>query len=191
MADALQCAALAPIVPYLGWHALVFLALCECRRGRFEAATQALDQARSLLAHEIKDGQWSLFDYVPAIEAEIACFCGRYGEALAAADRAITVAGEVDGHFAQAIAWRVKAICALRDGADALGAQAHFERAVQLFEQGGARAEQTFATLIWAHALQQSGFAEYADRELHRARALADQHGFDLQRCEYGASAML
>ena len=191
VADALQCAALAPIVPYLGWHALVFLALCECRRGRFDAATQALDQARSLLAHEIKDGQWSLFDYVPAIEAEIACFCGRYGEALAAADRAITVAGEVDGHFAQAIAWRVKAICALREGADALRAQAHFERAVQLFEQGGARAEQTFATLIWAHALQQSGFAEHADRELHRARALADEHGFDLQRCEYGASAML
>ena len=191
VADARQCATLAGTVPYLGWHALVFLSLCECRRSNFDAAIESLDEARQLLARAIKDGQWSLFDYVPAIEAEIACFRGENAQALAAAERAIETAAAVDGYFAQAMGWRVKAISALRSGADVTAAQASFERAIGLYEQGAARAEQTFATLVWAYTLQHCGHAALAQQHLRLATTLALQFGFDLRRCEYGAAALL
>lgn len=192
VADARRCVALSQIhsVPYLGWHGLVFLALCLCRSGRFDEAVQALAEARALLA-QLADGQWSLLDYIPAIEAEIACFRGDDARAIAAADRAISVAHAVGGHFAEAIGWRVKAIGSVRTGADPQQAQALFDNAVRLYERGGARAEQAFATLTWSHALHLSGHVELARRSAHAAREQARSHGFALARCEYGASAML
>jgi len=192
VADARGCLQLSELhaVPYLRWHSLVFLALCLSRAGDFEAAQQALRDARALLA-QAAQGQWSLLDYLPAIEAEIDCFRGEHARALATADQAIARAQAVDGFFAEAIAWRAKAVAAVRSGADPDAAQAAFDRAMRLHEQGGARAEQAFATLTWAHALHQAGHAERARLATRAAHELARAHGFALSRCEYGAWAML
>lgn len=190
--DARRCVELSQIhsVPYLGWHGLVFLALCLCRASRFDEAAESLDEARGLLARTA-GGQWSLLDYIPAIEAEIACFRGDHARAVAAADQAIRVAHAVGGHFAEATAWRVKAVSSVRTGANVQGAQALFDNAVRLYELGGARAELAFGTLVWSHALRLSGHVEPARQAAHCARELARSHGFALARCEYGASAML
>ncbi len=192
VADARRCVELSQVhsVPYLGWHGLVFLALCLCRTGRFDDAADALAQARALLA-QAADGQWSLLDYLPAIEAEICCFRGDHAAALTAADQAIAAAQAVGGHFAQALAWRVKAISSVRSGGDPQQAQALFDQAVRLYEAGGAHAEQAFATLVWSHALDQSGHADRARQSAQAARDQARTHGFALARCEYGAAAML
>ena len=189
VAEARRCVQLSQThsVPYLGWHGLVFLALCLCRTGRFDEADETLAEARDLLARTA-GGQWSLLDYIPAIEAEIACFRGDHARAIASADRAIAVAQAAGGYFAEAIAWRVKAISAVRTGADPQEAQVLFNNAVRLYQRGGARAEQAFATLIWARALHLSGHAEHARESTHAATELARTHGFDLGRCEYGAS---
>lgn len=190
--DARRCVELSQIhaVPYLRWHGLVFLALCLCRTGRFDEAAESLDQARDLLARTA-GGEWSLLDYIPAIEAEIACFRGDHARAITAADQAIAVAHDRGGHFAEALAWRVKAISGVRTGGDPQQAQALFDKAIGFHELGGARAEQAFASLTWSHALSLSGHAE---RARHWARAASEQarsHGFELERCEYGASAAL
>ncbi|HET8748547.1 MAG TPA: hypothetical protein VFM98_23335, partial [Ramlibacter sp.] len=150
----------------------------------------ALRDARTLLA-QAAEGQWSLLDYLPAIEAEIDCFRGEHARALAGADQAIARAQAVGGFFAEAIAWRAKAVAAVRSGAAPDAAQAIFDRALRLHEQGGARAEQAYSTLTWAHALDQAGHAERARLAARAARDLARAHGFALSRCEYGAWAML
>jgi len=192
VSDAKHCVTLsaAHAVPYLGWHGLVFLALCQCRSGDLDAATQSLAQARVLLS-QVEDGQWSLLDYLPAIEAEIACFGGDHARAMQCADEAIAVAGPVGGHFAEAIAWRVKAISCIRTGGDPDEAQAFFDRAMQWHERGDAKAERAFSALVWAHSLQAAGHAERARRWLNDAKALARRHGFALERCEHGAAALL
>lgn len=192
VSDAQHCVTLsaAHAVPYLGWHGLVFLALCQCRGGDAVAATQSLAQARALLSR-VEDGQWSLLDYLPAIEAEIACFRGEHEHALRAADEAITLASVIGGHFAEAMAWRVKAVSSLRMGAGPQAAQASFDRALAAYERGHARAEHAYSALVWAHALQQAGQAGLARRWADEAKALAQRHGFDLRRCEHGAAAML
>lgn len=192
VADARRCVELSQVhsVPYLGWHGLVFLALCLCRSGRFDEAARALAEARGLLAR-IADGQWSLLDYLPAIEAEICCFSGDHARAVPAADQAIEMARAVGGHFAEAIGWRVKAISSVRTGGDPDQAQALFDRALALYQRGGAHAEQAFATLTWSHALHLSGHGERARRGADAARALARSHRLALERCEYEAAAML
>lgn len=190
--EARQCVELSEIhsVPYLGWHGLVFLALCLCRSRRFDAALESLARARRLLAGSA-EGQWSLLDYLPAIEAEIACFRSDHALALAAADEAIERAQAVGGFFAEAIAWRAKAVCGIRTGGDPSTAQVLFDKACALHEAGGARAEQAFATLTWAHELHLAGHAGRARPFALAARDLARARRFSLGRCEYGASAML
>lgn len=192
VSDAQHCVDLsvAHEVPYLGWHGLVFLALCQCRSGDPDAATQSLAQARVLLS-QVEDGQWSLLDYLPAIESEIACFRGDHARAVSSADAAIDLAGAIGGHFAEAMAWRVKAVSSLRTGASPEAAQAHFDRALALYERGNAQAERAFSALVWAHALQQAGHADHARRWAEEAQALAQRHAFELQRCEHGAAALL
>lgn len=177
-------------VPYLVWHALVFLSLCQCRQGDFDAASATLQQARALLAKEA-GGTWSLLDYLPAIEAEIACFRSQHPEALRKADEALAVAVPVGGHFTEAMAWSVKAISGLRLGGDLAQAQSCFDRARAIHERGGARAEACFGALVWAHALAETGHDESARRWLRHARAMAARHGFVLERCEHGAAAVL
>ncbi len=192
VADARSCVQLSKLhaVPYLTWHGLVFLALCLCRAGRLDEAVDALDEARALLA-EVAHGQWSLLDYIPAIEAEIACARGADADAVSAATRAIGVAQALGGHFAEAMAWRVKAVCSLRAGTAPDQAQALFDPAVRLYQTGGAHAEQAFATLVWSHALQAAGHVAQARRWAAVAREQALRHGFDLAHCEYGAAVML
>ena len=192
VADARQCVALSAThaVPYLGWHGLVFLALCLCRKGDLEAAAEALAQARALLS-QVEDGRWSLLDYLPAIEAEIACGCGDHARAQRFADEAIDVAGAIDGHFAAAMAWRVKAISGLRSGADPGQAQACFDRAMHCHELGDAHAERAFSALVWAHALHAAGQVERALHWLDVATSLARRYGYDLACCEHGAAALL
>ena len=192
VSDARRCVELSEVhgVPYLGWHGLVFLSLCQCRSGDLDGATGSLAKARTLLAR-VEDGQWSLLDYLPAIEAEIACCRGDHPSALRWADEAIAVASEVGGHFAEAIAWRVKAVSSLRSGADPDQAQASFDRALQRHERGDAKAERTFSALLWAHSLQSTGHAERAQHWAEEARQLARRHGFALSRCEQGAAALL
>jgi tetratricopeptide (TPR) repeat protein len=192
VSDAKQCVTLsaAHAVPYLGWHGLVFLALCQCRGDDFDGATQSLAQARVLLS-QVEDGQWSLLDYLPAIEAEIACFRGDHLRALRSADEAIAVAGAVGGHFAEAMAWRVKAISCIRTGGDPDQAEAFFDRAMQWYEHGDAKAESAFSALVWAHSLQLAGHVDRARRWANDAKALAHRHGFVLKRCEHRAAALL
>jgi tetratricopeptide (TPR) repeat protein len=190
--DARQCVALSAThsTPYLGWHGNVFLALCLCRSGDLDGATQALVQARALLS-KVEDGQWCLLDYLPAIEAEIACARGEHAIALGLADEAIAVAGAIGGHFTQAIAWRVKAICCLRTGAGLDQAQAFLDRAMSLHEQGQAQAERTFTALVWAQALHLAGHTEAARQWAAEARELASRHHLMLARCEHRAAAVL
>jgi class 3 adenylate cyclase/tetratricopeptide (TPR) repeat protein len=192
VSDARRCVALSRIhsVPYLGWHGLVFLALCLCRKGDLDAATASLAEARSLMT-QVGAGQWTLVDYVPAIEAEIASFSGDHERAMVVAARAISTAQSLGGHFAEALAWRVQALSTIRTGGDPEQAQQLFDHAVRLYELGGARAEQAFATLIWAHALQLSGHTERARQSARAARQQAQRYGFELARCEHGASEML
>jgi class 3 adenylate cyclase/tetratricopeptide (TPR) repeat protein len=192
VADAQRCVTLSTVhaVPYLSWHGLVFLALCNCRNGDADAAEQSLAQARGLLA-QLEDGQWSLLDYLPAIEAEIACLRGEHVRAMRSADEAIARAGAAGGHFAEAMAWRVKAVSGLRSGGRPEQAQDCFDRALAWYERGQARAEITFSTLVWAYALQQAGLTDRAQHWVEQAKGLAQRHGFDLHRCEQGAPAML
>jgi class 3 adenylate cyclase/tetratricopeptide (TPR) repeat protein len=192
VADARECVELSEqhAVPYLGWHGRVFLALCLCRAGRLDEAAAELGTARALLA-SAAGGEWSLLDYLPAIEAEIACFRGDFARAMAAAAEAIALAQSLGGYFAEAIAWRAEALSRVATGSDPAAAQAAFDRAVALYERGGARAEQAFSTLLWAHALQRAGHAGRARDQLRAARAQAWQSGFDLARCEQGAAVML
>ncbi|MFT3720737.1 AAA family ATPase [Pseudorhodoferax sp.] len=192
VADARRCVDISRdhAVPYLGWHALVFLALCLCRAGRLDEAEHALQQAGELL-QRVAQGHWSLLDYVPAIEAEILCCRRRYAEAGAAAERAIALAGSVGGHFAEAMAWRVKAVASVAQGQDPAQGQAFFDRAAQLHARGDAQAELAFSTLVWAHALQQAGHGRAAQRQAADALQRARRHGFVLERCEYGAAAVL
>jgi class 3 adenylate cyclase len=177
-------------VPYLRWHALVFLALCLCRSGRLDSAGESLAEARTLLEREA-EGQWSLLDYLPAIEAEVACFGNDHARALRLADEAIAIAAPIGGDFAHALALRVKAITTLRAGGEPQAAQRWFDAAAALHERGGAWAEAAFSALVWAHALFTSGHAEQARRWGLAARALADRHRLVLERCEHGAAAML
>jgi class 3 adenylate cyclase/tetratricopeptide (TPR) repeat protein len=192
VSDADHCVTLSAVhsVPYLGWHGLVFLALCQCRSGDLSAATASLAKARALLA-QVEDGEWSLLDYLPAIEAEIACFGGDHARAMQSADAAIAIAGATGGHFAEAIAWRVKAISCIRAGGDPDQAQAFFDRAMQWHELGDAKAESAFSALVWAHSLQLSGHPGLAQRWANRAKAMAQHHGFVLERCEHAAAAVL
>jgi class 3 adenylate cyclase/tetratricopeptide (TPR) repeat protein len=190
--EARRCVTLSQLhsVPYLGWHGLVFLSLCLCRASKLDEAAASLGEARVLLA-KVADGHWSLLDYIPAIEAEMACFRGDHVRAVAAANQAIEVAQAVGGYFAESIAWRVKALSSVRTGGDPLQAQVLFDNAVRLFERGGARAEQAFSTLVWSHALHLSGHAERARQAAHAAVEQARRHRLSLARCEYGAWAML
>jgi len=192
ISDARNCIELSAVhaVPYLGWHGLVFLALCQSRSGDLDGAADSLAQARTVLA-QIDDGQWSLLDYLPAIEAEIACFRGDHARAVQCADEAIAVASAIGGHFAEAIAWRVKAVSSIRSGADADQAQAFFDRALHWHDRGDAKAERAFSALLWAHSLQLAGHGERARRWSIEAQTLAQRHGFDLSRCENGAAAVL
>lgn len=192
VADARRCVALAEqhAVPYLGWHGRVFLALGLCRAGRLAEAAVQLDTARALLA-SAAGGQWSLLDYLPAIEAEIACFRGEHAQARAAAAQAIALAQSLGGYFAEAIAWRVEAISQVASGGDPAEAQAAFDHAARLHLRGGACAELAFSTLLWGKALHQAGHAERAGRQLQSAREQALAFGFDLARCEHGAAVML
>jgi len=191
VADARTCVELSQVhsVPYLGWHGLVFLALCLCRASRFDEAKAALAEARVLL--RVAEGQWSLLDYLPAIEAEMACFSGDHARALALADEATAAAQTVGGYFAEAMAWRVKAVSSIATGAEPDAAEALLVHALRLYERGGARAEQAFATLTWAHALQAAGHEARARPWALVAAQQASAHGFDLARCEYAASAVL
>ncbi len=185
VADARRCVDLSTRheVPYLSWHGLVFLSLCQCRQGQPDAAQASLGQARGLLAR-LEDGQWSLLDYLPAIEAEIACARGDLSLAQRRADEAIALASAFGGHFAAAMAWRVKAACALAQGEAWPQAQASLERAMQIHEQGQARAEAAFTACWWAQALQRAGQPAAARPWAEHAQALAGRHGFELGRCE-------
>ncbi|MEY2687578.1 MAG: hypothetical protein RL375_1776 [Pseudomonadota bacterium] len=192
VADARRCVTLSTThaVPYLGWHGLVFLALCLCRSGDLDGAARSLAQARELLA-KVEDGQWCLLDYLPAIEAEIACARGDHAAAMQSADQAIEVASAIGGHFAEAMAWRVKALCGLRTGAGLDQAQACLDRAMAWHERGEAQAERTFTALLWAHALHEAGHAEPARHWVDQARHLAERYHLALERCEHGAAAVL
>ncbi|HYP71787.1 MAG TPA: hypothetical protein VEP93_12950, partial [Variovorax sp.] len=192
VADARRCVALSQehAMPYLGWHGLVFLALCLCRSGELDEADRALEEARTLLA-AVAAGQWTLLDYLPAIEAELACVRGDHARAEAAADLAIERASAFGSLFAEAMAWRVKAICSARTGGDPAHAQELFDKGMRLCEAGGARAEQAFSTLVWAQALQAAGHVERAASVAADAKAQALRYGFDLRRCEWGAAALL
>ncbi len=188
-ADASQCLELSKVhtIPYLRWHALVFLALCECRGGNFDEAQRAIDQARILLSHEVPKGKWTLLDYIPAIESEMACFRGEYSKAIVLAEHAIEVAGPIDGYFAAAIAWRARAISLIRLGKDLGAAQESFEQAVSMCELGGARSELTFGLMTWSHALWSAGHLELARKANLKALNLADRYSFDIKMCEYGS----
>ncbi len=192
VADARRCVDLSASqsVPYLGWHGLVFLALCLSRSGEPDQAADALARARVLLG-QVEDGVWSLLDYLPAIESEIACSRGDYGRARRLADEAIVVASSVEGHFTQAVAWRVKAVACIRGGGDLTEAQGYFDSGMRSHERGGALAEHTYSLLVWAHALHCAGLAKESVRWRDAAVASASRYGFDLGRCENGAASVL
>ncbi len=192
VSDAMQCVNLAEAhaVPYLGWHGLVFLALCQCRQGDLDAAEASLVRARALLSL-VEDGRWSLLDYLPAIEAEIACQRGEHARSIELADAAIRIATPIGGHFAEAIAWRAKAVSALHSGADLQAAQALFERAMRLHRLGAAHAEAAFSALAWGWTLQACGHGRAAAHWIGQARELAQAHGFVLGRCELGGARAL
>lgn len=192
VADARRCVAISQqyAVPYLGWHGLVFLSLSLCRAGKLDDAERALEEARTLLA-AVAQGHWTLLDYLPTIEAELACMRGDHTRALAAADEAIALAQEFGGLFTEATAWRVKAMSTVRSGGDLDQAHAYFDEAMRLCETGGAHAERCYAHLVWAQALDAAGRAGQAQEAIGQARALALRYAFDLGRCEYGAAALL
>ena len=177
-------------MPYLGWHGLVFLALCLCRSSRLDEAERALEEARTLLA-AVAGGEWTLLDYLPAVEAELACIRQDYARAVAAADLAIERADAFGSLFPATMAWRVKAISSVRSGADPAHAQEMFDKGMQLCDAGGARAERAFSTLVWAQALSAAGHAARAADAVAGAKAQALRYGFDLRRCEWGAAALL
>ena len=191
VAAATRCVEIAqPLsVPYLDWHGLVFLALSQCRSGAFAAAAASLAAARNLL--DVAEGAWSLLDYLPAIDAEIACFSGDPTRALSAAAGALAAAAPVDGFFAAALARRVIAVATVRSGGDLADAEAQFERAQALFAAGGANAERAYGSLVWSQALHDAGHVDRARNAATCAVALAAAGGFDLGRCEYGAAQVL
>lgn len=175
-------------VPYLQWHALVFLSLYQARRGQAAAAHECLGRARDLL-RQAAQGTWTLLDYLPAIESEILLAEGRPEAAMLAADEALRVAEPIEGYFAKAMACRTRALGLLALGRPLADARAAIDRCLQIHRDGGAHAEAGFTSLLWARVLQASGYAEEgrgaladaaerlraAKLQAHRMEALADR----------------
>lgn len=170
-------------VPYLRWHALVFLALYEARRCQPDLARQALEQARGLLA-DAAHGQWSLLDYLPAIEAECALAEGRVEHALTAATATLKVAESIDGCFAQAMAWRVRALALLKQGGAMADADAAHRRSQQLYRRGHAKAEGGYTALLWSQALAAAGHAHRSREAEQAAVQVLRSAGLDPDRVE-------
>ncbi|MBV8621783.1 MAG: AAA family ATPase [Curvibacter sp.] len=177
-------------VPYLIWHGLVFLAMAHCRNGDFELARHDLIAVRERLA-TFEDGLISVLDYPPMIEAEIACFEGDAAQALLLGARAVEAGASRGGLFTEALGHRVLALSRLAlDAADPQAAR-HMDRALELLQRGGARAEQAYSALLWAEALERAGQAAASATALASAMALAEGSGLDLQACEHGGARIL
>lgn len=181
-------------VPYLVWHGLMFLAMAQCRAQQFAAAEETIAAVRSHLA-SVPEGLLSVLDYLPAIEAEIACFSGDTEAAVAVARRAIAVGAAIGGRFAEATARRTMAVALLNTGGGRVDeetlteAEGHFARAMTLFQEGGAHAERAFGTQLWSAALRRAGETERAAKAAQAADVLAAMFHFDLRRTEFGAAA--
>lgn len=171
-------------VPYLIWHGRVLQALVHLRVGQRLEARQFLDMAYALL-DQFPQGQICLLDYPPAIEAELAWTQGDGAQAIVLAEQAVAEARLRDGWFSESMAQRVLAMAKLANGAGLAGGLAHFERALQLMQQGGARAEQCFAKLLWAQALRDNGHPHEASHWIARACSDARAFGYDLLACEH------
>jgi class 3 adenylate cyclase/tetratricopeptide (TPR) repeat protein len=188
--DASACVRLgeSDAIPYLGWHGLVFLALCQCRNGNPDAAERSLAAARELLAKV--DGCWSLLDYLPAIEAEIALARRRFDDVVRLANQCLGIAIPVQGHFAAGMALRAKALAALHSGELMDEAYAWFDQAMQRHRTGGAWAEYAFSAQLWSRALLEHDKAGAASKWLDTAGSVAARHGFHLARCEFAAGTI-
>jgi class 3 adenylate cyclase/tetratricopeptide (TPR) repeat protein len=188
IADALNCVRVneTQAIPYLSWHGYVFLALCQCRGGDPDGAEESLAQARKQLA--LADGCWSLLDYVPAIEAELALVRGRLDECVGHADSALAIASRADGHFTKGMAWRAKALACLLLGRPLDEAEALFALAMGQHTRGVARAESAFSAQVWSQALRHRGEDVASAHWARAAQAIAGQYGFDLARCEFSGT---
>ena len=177
-------------VPYLVWHGLVLLAFSHARSGDHSGATQHLDQAREMLAR-FPMGQICLQDYLPMIEAEMACLQGDWARTLRLGEQAVAASARCEGLFSQALAERALAMAHLLGGAGLEPARQHALRAFALMQRGGAVADFFYSSLLWARGLQRAGHPKEARPWLQQALTLAERHGFDPAHCEYGGSAAL
>jgi tetratricopeptide (TPR) repeat protein len=151
-------------------------AWAHSRQGQHDIALVKLAQVQNLS----KQVNMPLFGggLLNAIETEIAFNAGRWDEALAAAERTVSVVESVDGIYVQAMAQRVwgQALAAIQPARYA-DAERHLAASLHLFEIGEARLEAARTQMVWGKVLQESGNRDEARAHFVQAAAQFEKSG--------------
>lgn len=152
-------------------------AWAECRAGQFEAAGASMARAQAVLQEF--GGRLIACDWIPPICAEIVLGLGRAEEALTLAERAIGVAQEMGGIFAEGMARCVRggALATLEPSCWE-EAETQFAESVRLLESGQQWVEAAHTRVAWGHVCRDRG--DTAAARAHWERAAAQWEASDL-----------
>lgn len=150
--------------------ALAFQAWAESRLGHHEEAGKIFSRWEALAAN--LGGRLIVADWFAAVKAEIAFNAGRTEEALALAERAVTLAKSINGLYGEGIAQRVwgQALAAF-DPTQWSQAQTHLTASVQALEAGDARLEAARTHVVWGKLLRDR--KDHATAREHFDKAMA------------------
>jgi tetratricopeptide (TPR) repeat protein len=137
-------------------HGHAWRSWAECRAGDFKNAAESMESSQAVLQEW--DGLIIAADWRAAISAELALGIGPIEEALCLADRAIDIAQEIGGIFAEGMARRTKgqALAALTPPQwdEAL---AELAESLRLLESGENRVEAAYTRLAWGKVCRDRG----------------------------------
>ena len=137
-------------------HGNAWRSWAECRAGDFKNATKSMEFSQAALQEF--DGRVTAADWMAAISAEIALGIGPIEETLCLADRAIDIAQEMGGIFAEGMARRTKgqALAALTTPSwDE--AEADLTESLRLLESGQNRIEAAYTHVAWGKVCRDRG----------------------------------
>lgn len=157
-------------VPLFESLGLGFKSLAQSRLGQHPDAQETMKASRAIAAQ--LGGQFLMWDWLAAVEAELAHNAGRMEDAIALAERTVAISNSIGGIFSAGWARRV--------WADALAAsvppqwedaQIHLATSCELFESGGALLEAARTHVAWGQMLRTWGKAEEARAHFVKAAA--------------------
>jgi tetratricopeptide (TPR) repeat protein len=137
-------------------HGQAWRSWAECRAGDFKNAAESMKLSQAAL--QKFDGRVTAADWMAAINAEIALGIGPIEEALCLADRAIDIAQEMGGIFAEGMARRTKgqALAALTPPRW-YEAEADLTESLRLLESGQNRIEAAYTHVAWGKVCRDRG----------------------------------